>query len=188
MSRPEERYRACRHYVMGSFDEIKQGHGHFCAPNATTLGEAWEQRKEIDPAECEHCEKFKSLYIEFPLTIQGIEHGDMEPWNLGFKPVKIRPCSEEKTYFGIYLGMFPREIHVTFSEDTGQLKVGTTTNPCIYVPEKKGVCWGDESWWSEIEPGESITDITDETIRGQWYFQMLEHLVSGGETTEEKKA
>ena len=181
-----EKHRRCKHYVMGTLEEVKQGRGHYCAPNAETLGEAWEQRQEIDPAGCESCEKFKSLYIEFPITITGISHGDIEPWDIGLMPVKIRPCSEGKTYFGIYLGRFPREFHITFSEKTGELKVGTTTNPCIYVPEKKDVCWGDESWWSRIEPGESITDITDETIRGQWYVQMLENLVTGDKTTEEE--
>ena len=176
MSEEMKKHQRCRHYVMGTFDEVRNGRGHYCAPNAKTLGEAWEQKQEIDPAGCEDCPNFQSAYIEFPLTIKGITTGDMEPWDIGMYPVRVRPCGEDKTYIGIYLGRFPRQIHVTYSEKSGELKVGATTNPCIYIPEKDGVCWGDESWWSRIESEEELEDITDETIENQWYMKALRQI------------
>ena len=38
------RHRKCRYYVPGGFTEPGK---NYCAPNAKTLGEQWEQRKEM---------------------------------------------------------------------------------------------------------------------------------------------
>lgn len=170
----EEKYRKCFYYEMGNMLEIKKGHVHFCVPEeAKTLGDRVKMKKEINPEMCENCDRYKSRFIEFPLTISRLEIGAPEYWNVSLKPVRIRPCDGEKTYFGIYLGEFPRYMYSSFNEETEILKVSTVTNPCIFVPELEKVVFGDESWWSEIKPGEDIKDITNETIDGQWYMQLL---------------
>ena len=168
------RWEKCFYHEIGSFDQIQQGHIYFCVPkDAKTLGERCKMKQEIDPAGCENCQRFKSRYIEYPLVINGIHKEDPSPWGVMLKPVKIRPCSEDKTYFGIYLGEFPRYMHVSYNEKSGILDVSTPCNPCIYVPALEKVVFGDESWWSEINPGEDVTDITDEQIEDQWYMKML---------------
>ena len=172
-----KRYKKCFYYEIGSMSEIKNGHVHFCAPEeAKTLGDRWKMKKEINPEICETCERYKSRFIEFPLMIKGLELRSPEYWNNSLKSVRIRPCGGENTYFGIYLGEFPRHMYAELNEETGILEVSTLTNPGIYVPELEKIVFGDESWWSEIEPGEDVKGITDETIKGQWYMKLLDEI------------
>ena len=89
------------------------------------------------------------------------------------KPVRVRPCDDEKTYFGIYLGDFPHFQSASFDERTGMLKFNAANNPCIYIPELNKVVFGSGSWWSEIENANDIQDITDELINDQWYVKLL---------------
>lgn len=77
-----------------------------CAPHAKTLGEMDEQAEEIDPSQCEHCEHYKSRYIEYPITVNSIKVNEMKPKRIKFVPILVRPCSDNKTYFGILLGDF----------------------------------------------------------------------------------
>lgn len=181
----EKRYKKCFYYVMGDMEQIKQGHVHFCAPEeAETLHERTAMKKEIDPEICETCERFKNIFIEYPLTINGIETEDLRPRNVSLKPVRIRPCKEDKTYFGIYLGEFPCFTQAELNMKTEILRVSVFRNPCIFVPELGRVVFGNESWWSKIEPGEDIKDITDETIRDQWYMKWLTEIAQGKEEQE----
>lgn len=174
MNEAQERYRKCFYHEIGNMEQVRQGHIHFCVPKeAKTIGDRWKMKKEIDPAQCENCKRYKSRFIEYPLTIEGIEVNMPEPWGVELKPVRIRPCNGTKTYFGIYLGEFPRYAGVTFDNETKKLRVSPSCNPCIYVPALEKAVFGDESWWSEIEPGEDIKDITDECIQNQWYMKML---------------
>lgn len=46
------RHRKCRYYVPGGFTEPGK---NYCAPNAKTLGEQWEQRQEINVEDCDKC-------------------------------------------------------------------------------------------------------------------------------------
>lgn len=167
------RYRKCMHYVPGGFTELEK---HYCAPNAKTLGEQWEQRQEINVKDCDKCDHYKCRYIEYPLTIQELEIKDPEAWGISFEPVKVRLCEDDKTYFGILLGEFPWKTRASFSEEDGKLKISTITNPCILLPEQKKIVFGCESWWSRIKPGEDISDITDEDIDNTWYVKLLRGL------------
>lgn len=149
---------------------------HYCAPNAKTLGEQWEQRQEINVEKCVKCDRYKCKYIEYPLTIQELEITDPEAWGISFEPVKVRLCEDNKTYLGILLGEFPWKTRASFNETDGKLKISTMTNPCILLPEQKKIVFGCESWWSRIKPGEDISDITDADIDNTWYVKLLKGL------------
>ncbi len=151
-----------------------------CVFGAKTLGEYSRYAREVKPEECENCSNFKSRYIEYPLTINGIEYGDASPWNVKPCLASVRPCDDENTYLGLYLGEMPRMPYSTFNEESGTLKFGMTCNPCLYVPKLGKVVWGDESWWSRIESEEEFREITDEDINGQFYVQMLKELSGKG--------
>ena len=144
-----------------------------CVYGAKTLGEYEEYKKPTNKDKCSHCKKYKCKYIEYPLTINGIEFGDIEPYGVTLKPVRVRPCDDEKTYFGIYLGNFPHLPSASFDEKTGILKFNAFGNPCIYVPELNKVVFGSGSWWSEIQDMNDIKDITDELINNQWYVKLF---------------
>lgn len=147
-----------------------------CHYGARTLGEFDANRRDVDPAECETCEKFQSAYIETPLTISDFSVSQPEYRSACMVPVRIRPCDEDKTFFGVLLGYFPRNTMVRFVRDTQELQISTVTNPAIFVPEKQKIYFGDESWWSRIEPGEAFPEITDEEISGQWYIRALREM------------
>lgn len=91
--------------------------------------------------------------------------------------MRVRLCEDNNTYFGILFGEFPWKTVVTFDETKGKLKIFTTTNPCIFLPEIKKIVFGAESWWSRIKPGEDVSDITDEDVENTWYVKYLKELI-----------
>lgn len=156
-----------------------------CIYGAKTLGDFDKYKKPTNKSKCARCKNYKCRYIEYPLTINGIEYGDIEPWNVGLKPVRVRPCDDERTYFGVYLGYFPHLPSASFDEETGILKFNATGNPCIYIPELNKVVFGSGSWWSEIEDENDIKDITDELINDQWYVKLLKtEMIKESEKTD----
>jgi hypothetical protein len=90
--------------------------------------------------------------------------------------VSIRPCDEEKTYLGIYLGDLPIGYNLFRRKDTKLLRIIQDTNPAIWVPDLNRIVWGCESWWGEIETPEELCKITDEDISNIWYVQALKAL------------
>ncbi len=177
------KHEKCFYYERGCFTDPEQRGKHYCAPeDARTVGERWERKQEIDPKNCETCQRWRSRYIEFPLTINGLDIKNPEPWGIHPQLCRVRPAKEKKTYLGIYVGEIPRYTGASFDEESGTLKIFTSCNPMIYIPEQERAVFGDESWWGRIEPGEDITDITDEMIRGQWYIKLLEEAAKATET------
>ena len=162
----------------------KKGKYHQCHFGAETLGEISKYQHNIDPAECDECQNYHSMYIETPITVSDFNAEMPKYWGEAIEPVKIRLCEDKKTYFGIYLGQFPRYISYRYDEETQELSLGTVSNAAIYVPEKKKIYFGDESWWSRIEPDEDITDITDEAIRNQWYLKLM-YAITGEDEEDE---
>lgn len=159
-----------------------------CAPHAKTLGEMGEQAEEIDPSQCEHCEHYKSRCIEYPITVNSIKVDELKPSRINFSPVRVRPCSDDKTYFGILLGDFPHNSCVEYREETKELRVCYMTNPCILIPELKRVVFGSESWWSRIEDISDIPEISDSCINSQWYVKLLASMLNDEcEKGEEEK-
>lgn len=166
------KHKKCRYgvpYIYGRGEEGK----NYCAAGARTLGEMYENMMEIDISQCENCENYKSMYIEYPLTIEKLNIKQPSAWGIQFKPVRVRLCEDNRTYFGILLGEFPWMTRASYSDDTGELEISTTTNPCILIPELNRVVFGAESWWGVIKPGEDISDITDDDIENVWYMKLL---------------
>lgn len=126
------------------------------------------------------CEKFNSRFIEYPLTINGIENRYSEDIKHSLYPCGalacVRPCGEEykgKTYLGILLGDLPISALISHDRRTGMLSVGAMTNPAIFVPELKKIIYGCESWWSRIDNLDSFKEISNEDIDNTWYVQLL---------------
>lgn len=126
------------------------------------------------------CDQFDSRYIEFPLTIYGIDNEFSIKNQLSFYEcgtlVRISPCGDEyegKTYLGILLGDMPMGAHIIFNRETKRIQVLPHTNPAIFVPELKRIIYGCESWWGEIRDPEDLRDITTEEINNLWYVQLL---------------
>lgn len=166
----------CRHYTPGDIFDSEERGKHYCSPDGNTVGERWEQRKEIDPAHCDTCEKFESRYIEYPLTIDGIEITQPRAHRIEFAPVRVRLCNDNKTYFGILLGEFPWITSASLKKDDSKLRVFTHNNPCILIPDKRSIVFGAECWWQRIVPGEDISDIVDEDIENVWYVRLIKEI------------
>ena len=81
----------------------------------------------VTPEQCENCEQFKHRYIQFPLTIDGIEVESIETRGTCIgSPVRVMPCAEKykgKTFLGLYLGELPWCIHVSHNEEDNKLHV-----------------------------------------------------------------
>lgn len=132
--------------------------------------------------ECEKCKKYDSRYIEYPLTIKGIENRPIEKCGFGHTVgclVAVRPCGEEygeKTYLGIYLGELPIQIVTSYDPTTGVLTNSTMQNPGIFVPELREIVYGCGSWWREIKSVDELKAITDADIENTWYVQLLQNM------------
>lgn len=144
----------------------------------------WEDDKvkTVTKEECEICEKFDSRYIEYPLTINGIENSKIDICGLGHvcgALCEITPCAEEynnKSFIGIYLGDLPIAITTSHNRETGFINSRAMTNPAIFVPEIKKIIYGCESWWREIETIEDFKGIGKEDIENTWYVKLLKSL------------
>lgn len=167
----------CKHHEHGDFRDQK----YYCTPDeAKTIGDKWEQKYEIDPAQCENCTRFKSMYIEYPITVNGIDTKPITPWGVHPCLCRVRPCSdnkEKKTYLGIYIGELPKYPYVTYSEEDKMLKFSVSCNPMIYIPEHDSYVFGDSCWWSVIESEDDLKDITDDTIDNTWYVKLLKGMI-----------
>lgn len=127
------------------------------------------------------CDEFKSRYIEFPLTISGIDRPEGKAIREGLireqgALVKIRPCGKEygdKTYLGIYLGDADIGLFCSHNTKTGILSIKRSYNPAIFIPELRKIIYGCESWWGIIENESEIKEITDDDIDNVWYVKLL---------------
>lgn len=141
-----------------------------------------DKTKIVTEKDCEECSLFDSKYIEYPLTINGIENNAIDTSGLGHECgclCEIRPCGEEyqgKSYIGIYLGELPISIHTSFDRRTGILSNQTMNNPAIFVPELKKIIYGCESWWREIHSVKDFKGISQEDIDNTWYVKLLKQL------------
>lgn len=149
-----KKYEKCIHafYIVRDGNRVTT-----CVPHAKTLGKMCELAEEIDPSQCEHCEHYKSrCIIEYPITVNSIKVDELKPKpkHIEFTPVRVRPFSDEKIYFGILLGNFPYNSCTEYNEETKELKVHYMDNPCILIPELKHVVFGDECWWEKINESE----------------------------------
>lgn len=176
---------------MSEINQSKRSKCRYCHPFASEDGigfhcvvNGWEDEniKNVSCEDCENCDKFSSRYIEYPITVNGIESEEIKPYTLGYECgtlCEIRPCGEEyenKSYLGIYLGELPITIATSYDKDTCVLKNRTVNNPAIFVPKLKKIIYGCESWWREIESAEDFAGILDNDIEDTWYVSLLKKL------------
>jgi len=128
------------------------------------------------------CDEWKSPYIEYPLTVQGVENEKLDTsWrseDIG-KFCKIRPVNDNddnNTFLGLYLGDLPSIISTTHNNDTGILTNRLRTNPAIFVFALNKVVYGYESWWGVLESEDELKNITDQDINDVWYVKALKSL------------
>lgn len=174
MKSKQERCRFCHMFMGKNYNE------------SHCVVDGWEDDKvkTVSKEQCEQCERFDSRFIEYPLTIQGIDNAEIDTTGLGHKCgelCEISPCGkeyEEKSYIGIYLGDLPIAITTSYSDKTGILENRTMNNPAIFVPELKKIIYGCESWWRKIESIEDFKGISKDDIENTWYTKILK--IMGG--------
>lgn len=167
----KERFLCC----IYSHISIRENGAYHC------VVDGWEDEKVkcVTNEDCEKCGRFKSRYIEYPLTIQGIENQKIDCRGLGHRCgclCEAKPSGKEyegKSYIGFYLGDLPIAITSSYDEETGILTNSTMNNPAIFVPELKKIIYGCESWWREIRSVEDFKGISEEEIENVWYVQMI---------------
>lgn len=163
--------------------------GNHCCTEARQYG---GETKPTDEATCETCEKYKSKYIEFPLTIDGINIAPIETNSIHAKTgdfVAVRPCGEEyggKTYLGIFIGDFPIQSMVSFSVESKTLNISTHNNPAMFVPLLNKIIYGCGSWWHVIKGEKDLEQITDEDINNTWYVKMAKQMMEQSEKSDVK--
>lgn len=131
---------------------------------------------KLTPARCNACQNYKSMHIQFPISIANIVTGSCEPDSLGHKPgalVAVRPADDTKTYLGIYVGDLPIFISSSYNRSDKSLNITPAKNPAMFVFALNKLVFGAESWWHEIDSPEELKDITDNDINGQFYVQYL---------------
>jgi hypothetical protein len=117
--------------------------------------------------------------IEFPVEISAVKTTPVGKYPRAEKVgswCSICPCSESKTYLGVYLGDLMLSAMHTYNVKDKVLTVLPHTNPAIFVPDLKRVVWGCESWWGIIESPDDLRKITDADIQNIWYMKALKEL------------
>lgn len=175
MENEKSKIERCLYCHMDMIGALHKTFAHYC------VKDGWDddKAKRITKEDCENCSKFDSKYIEYPLTINGIDNADIKNVYSLHKVgrlCEISPCGEEykgKSFLGIYLGDLPISIMSSYSRDTGILKNSAMTNPAIFVPELKKIIYGCSSWWRVIDKVDDFKGITKEEIENTWYVQLL---------------
>lgn len=128
------------------------------------------------------CEKYRSMYIEYPIEVSKIntntDKSQYKDSKIG-RFAKIRPCGEEyegRTYLGLYLGEMPVGHSISHNPESNELNVSFSTNPGIFVFDINKIVYGMESWWGIINNEEDLKEITNSDINDIWYVKALKEL------------
>ena len=117
--------------------------------------------------------------FKYPITIKGIKKSPFRDMSIGAKKgdfVAVRPCGNEKTYLGLYLGDMPLEILCHLENETQILNITQHGNPAIFVFDLSDIVWGCGSWWGKIKDEKHLMEITDGDIQNIWYVKALKKL------------
>lgn len=188
MEMPKDKLSRCRHAHLDGFPMKPEDIKFYCTRNGIMDDQIIHG---INAEQCEQCEHFHSKFIEYPITINGIDidqdTSSLRKTDIG-KFAKVRPCEKEcenKTYVGIFLGDLPHAPYISLDEKSGMLKIRPMMNPAIYVPDLKKIVYGYESWWCIIEDEKDLDkEITDDLINNQWYVKAMKAM-SGGNTDDQ---
>lgn len=131
-------------------ERCKYSHPHFKNNSIEyhCVVDGWEDDKVriCKKGECESCQKFKSKYVEYPITVHEIENKPIDTSGLGH---------EEGSLVAIR---------------------STMNNPAIFVPELKKIIYGCESWWKTIRSVDEFSKISNEDINNTWYVKLLQSM------------
>lgn len=123
--------------------------------------------------------------IEYPVPISAVDvEISMASRNLKpGTPVAVRLAgSDDRTYFGIYLAEMPVSfadaVAIGLHVATHLLRVSSSSNPAMFVPDLGRVVWGLESWWTKIESEAHLRAITDDEISKALYVQLIKSLAA----------
>ena len=150
---------------------------HCCHPSMNDM--------VIENDVCDKCDKYKSRYIEYPISVNKIETEDFAPDKNGLyksyigKPVVIRVCDktdDKKTYLGVFVGEVPSYASVSYDKEQ-VLHIRPAYNPAIFVPELNRIVLGCESWWKIIDNKNDLSEISDEDINNVWYMKALKSML-----------
>ena len=124
---------------------------------------------------------YDSRFIEYPITVNAIEqkpidYSDILYKNYVGKPVAVRLCNSDKTYFGLFLGELPSSSTVSLNKEN-ILTVNHMMNPAMFVPELNKIVFGYESWWMVLENEKDFQEISDADIENVWYVRALKSVV-----------
>lgn len=176
-----EKYFSCKHSFY-SKDKYK-----CLCPSVIEAkeGDSDSTSVEIDICkDCTGCELYKSIYIEYPIVVDKIDTSAFDKlYDYSYcKPgtlVSIRTVGEDKkTYFGISIGDLPLNPSVFYNSDSKTLRFGVQSNPAFFVPDLNKVVFGAESFWCKIEDMDHFKEITDSSIKSQWYMKLAEDYFS----------
>lgn len=176
--KPSERQKKCRHALCYRGKNHKQTR---CKEN---IFKDSENDRWVTNEDCEKCEKYKSKYIEYPITVNqiDIDHTDYKPlFHDTGTLVAVNPCDEKfqgKTYIGILIGDIPIQPLISYDEEEQKLNISEFKNPCIFVPELKKLVFGYESWWTAIETEADLKEITQKDIENTWYVKLAKEMLS----------
>lgn len=130
------------------------------------------------------CDAYECRYIEYPIEVSEINTNTnvftLRESAIG-KFVKIKVCSNDKTYLGLFLGELPNGIKVSHNNETKVLNLGYMGNPAIFVFDLNKIVYGCESWWGVIENESDLREITDADIDNIWYVKALKSITESEE-------
>ena len=119
----------------------------------------------------------------YPWSVSGLvwaEHVGFTWYRKSPVLVRVRPCGDEKTYLGVYVGDIPVGATASYKAESGLVEIGIPQygNPAILVPTLGRMVLGMESWWSPIKSENDFASITDETIDNSAMMKLFRAMVS----------
>ena len=141
----------------------------------------------ITEEDCISCKLYKNRFIEFPVSINGIQNEEFKTrCEMAGKIVKVKPKGDEygdKIYIGLLVGDIPAYNHISLLENTNILKVAPITNSAIFIFELNKLVLGIECWWDEVKTLKELFEL--ETDEKKWYMVFAKERVEDMKNQED---
>lgn len=147
---PKRRIDQCKFSLVTLGDMARMQIIHCCKKDPTL--------RTITEQDCQSCELYKSMYIQYPIQVSDIRNDDptaqdgLRQYAAG-QIVMVKPCQDEyKGQYmpGILLGELPWSVSSQYDEDTHVLRNRIVKNPAIWVPAMGRIVYGAECWWAKM--------------------------------------
>lgn len=178
---PNERQHNCRYgfcYMGKNYDKT-------CCKRKHVISEedGKEHWKSVTNTECDMCQDYDSRFIEYPITVNGINFSEFNQYDMcrSGSLVRIAPCAKEyegKTFIGMYLGELPYMQSVSYDKKSQNLDVKAIHNAAIYVFELKKIIFGMASYWQIIDSIDDFQELTKEDIDNVWYVKLMKDMMN----------